>query len=67
MAQMMRFKNKLYKEDDAFKSNFELEKFFGSNTAQTKAKKEDIRQLEEFVSTKRPDNPFEKGKIDDRY
>jgi hypothetical protein len=64
---MMRFKNKLYKEDDVFKSNFELEKFFGSNTAQTKAKKEDIRQLEEFVSTKRPDNPFEKGKIDDRY
>lgn len=66
-AQMNRIKTKLFKDDDQFESKYLKDQYFGVNNIPLKTKKEDIRQLEEFVSTKRPDNPFEKGKIDDRY
>ena len=58
---MRKLKTKIFKEDheekeDNFAENF-IAKAEGVNTM-AKTKKEDIRQLEEFISTKRPKDPF---------
>lgn len=50
---------KMYKEDHDIEENY-LEKNYPDNTQNPmlKTKKEDIRQLQEFVTTKRPKDPF---------
>lgn len=58
---MRKLKTKIFKEDaegeqETFADNF-MAKAEGANNM-TKTKKEDIRQLEEFISTKRPKDPF---------
>ena len=49
----------MYKEDDIIEENY-LEKNYTDLNRNTmlKTKKEDIRQLQEFVTTKRPKDPF---------
>jgi hypothetical protein len=51
--------NKMYKEDDDIEENY-LEKNYTefNRNPMLKTKKEDIRQLQEFVTTKRPKDPF---------
>lgn len=59
---MKKLKNKIFKEDDDKASNY-LEDQFNPNKLERiepilKTKKEDIRQLEEFIHTKRPKDPY---------
>lgn len=52
--------NKLYKEDDDLGENYLENQYANQETPGNvmKTKKEDIRQLQEFVTTKRPKDPF---------
>ena len=51
---------KIYKNEDPIDENFLEDKYTKRNEIDTmlKTKKDDIRQLEEFISTKRPKDPF---------
>lgn len=49
---------KLYKEDDNIAENFLEANYVDQQGPMLKTKKEDIRQLQEFVTTKRPKDPF---------
>ena len=59
---MRKLKNKLFKEDDENGSQYLLDLFTAGKEGRIepmlKTKKEDIRQLEEFINTKRPKDPF---------
>mgnify|MGYP001341088203 CR=1 FL=1 len=58
---MRRLKSKIYKDEDDLGSNYLEDKYTGKEGnigPLLKTKKEDIRQLEEFISTKRPKDPF---------
>jgi hypothetical protein len=58
---MRRFKNKVFKDEEDIDENYMEDKYTGGGGANldfAKTKKEDIRQLEEFISTKRPKDPF---------
>lgn len=54
-------KSKIYKNEDTIEENFLDDKFKNRQANMSnmmKTNKEDIRQLEEFISTKRPKDPF---------
>jgi len=58
---MRRFKNKVFKDEEDVDETYLEDKYTGGGGANIdfqKTKKEDIRQLEEFISTKRPKDPF---------
>ena len=58
---MRRLKSKMFKDEDDLASNYLEDKYTGKEGnigPLLKTKKEDIRQLEEFISTKRPKDPF---------
>ena len=60
---MKKLKNKVFTEDNDIKAIDNLENQFVLGTDVRiepflKTKKEDIRQLEEFINTKRPKDPF---------
>ena len=58
---MRRLKNKAFKDGEDIGDTYLEEKYTGGaagNLDFQKTKKEDIRQLEEFISTKRPKDPF---------
>lgn len=50
----------MYKEDDDLEENYLEEKYNQHEAVQNlvKTKKEDIRQLQEFVTIKKPKDPF---------
>jgi hypothetical protein len=54
--------NKLYKEDDQLETGYLQDQYSKTGTSGMdklmRTKKEDIRQLEEFISTKKPKDPF---------
>lgn len=53
--------SKLYQEDEEIDDNYLEDKYKSKNSfggGAFKTRKEDIRQLEEFVSTKSPKDPF---------
>ena len=58
---MRRLKNKAFKDEEDIDENYLEDKYTaggGGSLDFQKTKKEDIRQLEEFISTKRPKDPF---------
>ena len=58
---MRRLKTKIFKDEDDIDENYLEDKYTsgaGTNLDFQKTKREDIRQLEEFISTKRPKDPF---------
>ena len=50
----------MYKNDDPIEENYLEDKYNKKDNIDTmmKTNKDDIRQLEEFISTKRPKDPF---------
>ena len=53
--------NKMYKEDEILENGYLRDKYPDSRQevdGMMRTKKEDIRQLEEFISTKKPKDPF---------
>lgn len=55
--------NKMYKEDEGLDQGYLQDQYSRTNGTggfdkMMKTKKEDIRQLEEFISTKKPKDPF---------
>jgi hypothetical protein len=55
--------NKMYKEDEGLEQGYLQDQYSratgtGGFDKMMKTKKEDIRQLEEFISTKKPKDPF---------
>ena len=58
---MKRLKSKIYKDEDDLGSNYLEDKYNskeGNIGPLLKTKKEDIRQLEEFIGIQRPKDPF---------